>query len=279
MSASSVASILSRGLQNRPWWTVPLVWLVSLGLLLAVAAAAAGLGGTLELDRLPQVGTLDYGRDSFGSVAPLDEAFVVDSLGTPFFDRLRAEVGPASAPGGHDQTPRGAQEGSTEDPEDPRNPGEIPPAGEVAAGPDLRIEMDVDRAQASRGDTLKYTITLTNAGEGTAKRIRVRSHVPEHTHLVATPQCGGRAVRVTPGEGPAGLPAICIDIPIGLTAPGDHEIVIGTKGLNAGRTEHFVFRVAIDPDVPQGHRIRNHAHVASEEGPDRTSNEVTTVVR
>lgn len=280
MSSSRVISILPRGLRDRRWWTVPLVWLIALGLLLAVVAAAQGLGGTLELDRLPGVGPLDYGRDSFGSVAPLDHAFVVDSLGTPFFDRLREEVGAElTPPSAGNQASRDRPRGTSDDPEDPRSPGEIPASEEVAAGPDLRVRMDVDRARASRGDTLEYTITVTNVGEGTAKRVRVLSHIPEHTSLVATPQCGGRIVRVSPGDGPGGLPATCIDLPVGATAPGDHEITIGMKGMNAGRTERFVFRVAVDADAPQGHAIRNHAHVASEQGPDRKSNEVKTVVR
>lgn len=276
MSASSVASILSRGLRTRPWWTVPLVWLVSLGLLLAVAAAAAGLGGTLELDRLPQVGTLDYGRDSFGSVAPLDQAFVVDSLGTPFFDRLRAEVGsPTPAP-----TPRERRVGLSGSPEAPLPVGETaPPDDEFTPRPDLRIEMEVDNASASWGDILEYAITVTNVGTAPSQRMQLRSHVPEHTRLVATPHCGGQTVRVSPGRGPAGLPAICIDLPIGLTAPGAHEIVIGTDGLDAGQTQRLAFRVAVDPQAPQGHRIRNHAHVSADGLPDRTSNEVTTVVR
>lgn len=276
MSASSVASILSRGLRNRPWWTVPIVWLVSLGLLVAVSAAAAGLGGTFELDRLPAVGTLDYGRDSFGSVAPLEQAFVVESLGTPFFDRLRAEVGgPTPAP-----TPRERRVGLSGSPEAPLPLGESSPSppAESTPRPDLRIEMEVDNTSASRGDILEYAITVTNVGTAPSQRMQVRSHVPEHTRLVAAPHCGGQTVRVSPGRGPAGLPAICIDLPINLTAPGTHDIVIGTDGMDVGQTQRFAFRVAVDPQAPQGHDIRNHAHVSADGLPDRTSNEVTTVV-
>lgn len=276
MTISRMGSSLSRGLRDRRWWTVPLVWLVSFGLLLGVLAVAGRLSGTLVLGSLPGVGALDYSRDTFGSVAPLERAFVLDSLGAPFFDRLRQEVGPGPvAPG---SAPRESPEGGNRGPDTPRKPGEIPSPEELAAGPDLRVRMAVDKVSASRGDTLEYVITVTNVGEGTVKRLEIRSHVPAQTSLVSTPQCGGENVRVSPGEGPGGLPATCVDVPVGATAPGEHEIVIGVEGLNPGRTERFRFRVAINPDAPEGHHIRNHAHVRADQTPEHTSNEVTTVV-
>lgn len=51
----------------------------------------------------------------------------------------------------------------------------------TVSGPDLRVQKDDGRVAASPGDTLTYTVTVTNDGNGTAPNVVLTDTIPTHT--------------------------------------------------------------------------------------------------
>lgn len=151
----------------------------------------------------------------------------------------------------------------------------IPPPGSVTSASDLRIRIQVDRAEAAPGDIITYAIGVTNAGRGTARGVRVTSRVPEHTTWVDGDGCGPRPVTVAPGQGPVpGTPAVFL-----CPAGSADEFAAEFAFLGPGDHVRIELRVVVNADAPNGFVILNHADVVAEGVPARTSNQVSTVVR
>lgn len=263
------------------WLAAPLSGVLGFVLLLGAVSWAGGMGPLGRSGGLPSVVSLDYGPQMIDPVAPLEEEFVREALGDELIDELSGDAEPRS--GSADDAAPGEGAGSAPGPQEdgfaPREGGEIPQSEEFLNRPDLRIELSVSDTSAHRGDTLEYLMTVTNTGDGPAKNVELSSHVPEHTTLVASPQCGGDAVTVEPGKGPGGAPATCVDAPVALFAPGEHEIVVPVDVLPEGRRETYSFRVTVNANTPRGAEIRNHAHADALNVPKQTSNETVTVVQ
>lgn len=58
------------------------------------------------------------------------------------------------------------------------------------ANPDIRVEKSVDKTTAEPGDTLVYTLTVSNDGEGSAQGIWIKDAVPEYTSFVSCDPTG-----------------------------------------------------------------------------------------
>lgn len=202
--------------------------------------------------------------------APVDARILGSSL-TP--EAIRRLLGTTPSGSGEQREDAAAppDEGFVE-----RPPGLTRP-GELTKDPDVRVEMTADRADARPGDTITYTITVTNFGKGAAKEVNVSSHIPEHTTYVNDDSCGDAPVSVTPNQNVPGGYSIGICAP-GPPAPGLHGYTSTYGPLNPGRRVIDVFRVVVNPDAPNGFVLRNHAHVMGPGMPRRTSNEVVTKV-
>ena len=66
----------------------------------------------------------------------------------------------------------------------------------AAIGPDLSVAKTDGRDQAAPGDTITYTLTVTNLGEGTASGVAVRDTLPDGTTFVSASNGGTTAGRV-----------------------------------------------------------------------------------
>lgn len=155
------------------------------------------------------------------------------------------------------------------------SPGSLPE--QITAEPDLRIEMSADRATASPGDTITYTIRIANVGKGTARDLRILSHIPEYTTWIQDESCGDAVNFGENPNSPYGYSVWVCGPPS--PGPGEHGVEATTYDrFPPGRTDTLVFKVVVNPDAPQGVILRNHAHARMLNGTARTSNEVSTRV-
>lgn len=271
----------------RPGGLAGAVWTV---LSAAVIVAAMSLAA-----RVPGLGGLGRGFDIDGGApadgqrafAPVSTVVLSDLLGASGARRALGPGEPAGALGPAGVNP--PQQGGAPDAGDgggTQAPGgdepEPGPVRQLTARPEVRIGMAADRATVRPGETIEYAITVANVGRGDATEIRIRSHVPEHTRLVASEggQCEGEHLSITPNPNVPGGHSICVDAPANqIVAPGEHGIVIQFSRLRPGRRETFRFSVAVDPRTPAGTEIRNHSHVNGARIRRLDSNEVVTRVR
>ena len=93
---------------------------------------------------------------------------------------------------------------------------------------------DVNGGDVEPGDTLRYTVTTTNAGDDAATGVRIEDAIPAATTYV-------------PGSG-------------GALAGGAVGFDAGTLAPGAGAT--VAFDVTVNPDVPDGFVVRNVASAA-----------------
>lgn len=221
---------------------------------------------TLGLAAAGRISISDMEADVSPTFSPVSPEILRDLFGPAGAERLLGPSGSAGdVPGSGDRSSPSPASSQTP-------PGQEPAVTEqVTEKPDLRIEMSVDKSETSTGDTLRYVITVTNAGKGSAKQFAITSHVPEHTTLFAPPDCEG------PGVAPDGDLTLCGP---GSAAPGEHGVVINSvRLLEPGKSATFFFKVLVNLDAPKEFVIRNHAHVKGPDVPARTSNEVSTRVR
>lgn len=223
---------------------------------------------TLGLAAAGRISISDMEADVSPTFSPVSPEILRDLFGPAGAERLLGPSGSAGeVPGGQSAT-----SASSRSPQPP--PREEPDLTEqITERPDLRIEMSVDKSEASAGETLRYVITVTNIGRGATKQFSITSHVPEHTTLFAAPGCEGPGVEAPP-DGDIG---VCGP---GSPAPGEHGVKDSSvQFLEPGQSATTFFKVLVGADAPEGFVIFNHAHVQGVDLPTRTSNEVSTRVR
>lgn len=205
-----------------------------------------------------------YAREPFLALPALSASFVSEALAglvpPPAVGTALPSGGPGQAPG-----------------REPPPEREQLPTETLTASPDIRIAMRVDKAEARPGDTLIYTITISNVGRGDATSLTVSSHIPDYTTYVAGAECGGENVSIDENpNSPAGR-TVCASVP-GPPAPGEHGFVYGGVKVPAGKSRQVLIRVVVNADAPQGTVLRNHAHATGPGVQRTTSNEVSTQI-
>jgi uncharacterized repeat protein (TIGR01451 family) len=137
----------------------------------------------------------------------------------------------------------------------------------VTIDPDLsastKTVLDLNGGDAAPGDTLRYTITLTESAGGQAVNVAVTDHVPANSTFngfVSIPAGSTSAFSPPPnGDNDKGLITVS-----GITVP-------------ASSTRTVVFDVTVD-NVTAGALIANTATVANPNGPDATPVAPTIIV-
>jgi hypothetical protein len=248
--------------------SVPVALGLSLAMLLGVAGLGARLPGLSVLSGVPQLRALDYSVDRFGRLAPLNDRFVLQALGS---GSVAQGLG-AGAEGGRSPAPvRPSPEPTPQE-----TPGREGNPGDILADWDLRPSMRADRSTARPGDRITYTITVTNVGTadypGTPS-YTVRAHIPYHTTYLPEDEC-------EPGTAPPD--GGCIDVPVaepGSSDPEAHQYN-DTRGnaIGPGKFVRIRFSVVVDPNTASGTKLVNDAHVDVAARARRTSGSVVVVV-
>ncbi|HLW18090.1 MAG TPA: hypothetical protein VKV69_12115 [Actinomycetota bacterium] len=119
--------------------------------------------------------------------------------------------------------------------------------------------------------TITYTITVTNAGSGSATDVVIESHVPDGASLSSW-VCGGATV---PAKGASSF--TCGSL--GSAPAPNHPLVFAVPSLSPGAsvTEHFT--VSVDPNVKHNSAIVDHAHAYAANADLADSNIVSVIVR
>lgn len=132
----------------------------------------------------------------------------------------------------------------------------------------LTAEMAVNRTTVSPGESIVYTVTITNLSERPVRDMTILSHVPEHTTLCNTPEAELEGDDV----------AVCVPAPR-IGGPADHSVRATYTKIAPGETIVFAFKVDVEFRAPEGTMIRNHAHAEGLRAPRVDSGGVETTVR
>ena len=105
--------------------------------------------------------------------------------------------------------------------------------------PELSLTKEVDKAEANLGDTLVYTLTYSNTGEGTATGVVIRDVVPDHTTFVSASGAGTQAAGTanwTIGDvAPGATESVTFTVQISSTLPC--EISGGTSSAKSAKSD------------------------------------------
>jgi uncharacterized repeat protein (TIGR01451 family) len=119
-----------------------------------------------------------------------------------------------------------------------------PPIGTTSA--DLQIAKLDDVDPATAGETLEYTVTVTNSGVATARGVVATDVLPSGVGFVSTSGCG---------EDPSGVPTCSLgDIALGDTAQYTIEVLI-----DAGTTGVLTNTASVDSDTVDPNPSNNSA--------------------
>jgi uncharacterized repeat protein (TIGR01451 family) len=151
----------------------------------------------------------------------------------------------------------------------------------VESAPEFRIEkISTDRTGDPdlllAGETLRYTITVENVGNGHAIDAVLRDAVPVNTTYVA----GSTTLNGSPvADGPSGTSPLADGIPI--ASPGEAPgVVLADPSAGGAGAATVEFDVVVDPGVLDGTVISNQAFVSAPDGgiSDRPSDDPGTEV-
>lgn len=144
--------------------------------------------------------------------------------------------------------------------------------------PEVTIRMIADRATAAPGETIVYTVSLTNASEQVAPEVQAFSHTPQGTEYVPDALCRGETLSMEEDRGFAGGTKPCVDpgphAPH-LTTDLEHDLQVGWGHVKPGETVTWRFAVRVRAELPPGTLVTNHAHATS--GSERWNSETITV--
>ncbi len=128
---------------------------------------------------------------------------------------------------------------------------------EVEADPELEIvKANNPTGSVVEGETITYTLTVTNVGSAAANNVDVTDVAPANTTYVP----GSATVVSGPGSVTTEDPLL-VEIPVFDYTAGNNEVVI-------------TFQVTVDEGTPSGTIILNTATVSSDDTPPEDSNEV-----
>jgi uncharacterized repeat protein (TIGR01451 family) len=258
-------------------------WLVAPGVLAAVLVllvGAAALGGSVSrfayLHALPSIQEPEFGREVIPPLPKLRRQFLLASLGEKALARILQGDGRPPAGSRSDANP-----GSFDGPPYPSpDEGPLPPVSPGAW--DLEVTMSADTKTVSSGDTIGYLVVVRNVGEEEfTGEFVMTSHIPFGTTDARPSPCGGVGADPDPEE-PCVNPAAPLPGP---PSEGVHTVTHGQgyTGDSALAPEGefvYTFQVRVDPGVPPGTEIRNHAHVevtGDDGAPESTKTVVVTV--
>lgn len=148
--------------------------------------------------------------------------------------------------------------------------------------------MAANRATVSPGEDVVYSVIVANVGSGDFPgtnvpedkgQFRYEAHTPFGTTFRSfePPPCGGHPVAPDP-ERPS---ESCVFVPAPVPGTGETTHVPTESRISeirSGRQLAFMYRVSVDPGVPSGTKLVNHAHlyVVSQE-PKTTGPVIVTV--
>lgn len=250
---------------------VPLGSLAAVVLVLwASMALAERVPFLRSLSLLAQLGKLDYSADAFARFEPIRPEFLAQSFNDRDLALLLGDTQPARP---KEEAERGSVPSPHPAPSPSPNQNPLPEIKPIFRAADLQISMQADRATASPGEDILYTITVRNAGDTPFQGdFKIDSHHPLHT-TDSSCEPGSTCVPVpVPGSGRDDLHTVTFSVGY---APG------GSEAIEPG--EEFIsrFRVRVNPGTPADTEIPNHAHldVVGDGKAPITSNSVVVTVR
>lgn len=210
----------------------------------------------------------DYSKDPFLVLRRLAASFVSSTLGN-----LLAEA-PATSPDEGNHTVRTS---SGVDLRGEPTPSPSPFIGSVLPSPDWDLEPSVyaDRTTARPGDDIIYTVIVRNVGRADFDgQVQIEAHTPFGTTFqnFEPPPCEGQG------------PPDCIFVPQPVPGPPNEANIHAPSDrrpytIPSGGSAILRYRVSVDPGVPPGTKLPNHAHATTTTPPrSRTSETVVVVV-